>query len=71
MTYKEETFVLDTLKELKEEVHENNVMLKDIIKAINSFIQNHNNENQQDFFMNILANMISNNIDFNNKFNNK
>lgn len=38
MTYKEETFVLDTLKELKEEVHENNIMLKDIINVINFFI---------------------------------
>lgn len=38
MTYKEETFVLDTLKELKEEIHENNIMLKDIINVINFFI---------------------------------
>lgn len=48
MTYKEETYVLDTLKELKErirdmpieqlvrETHENNIMLKQIIKVINA-----------------------------------
>ena len=76
MTYKEETYVLDTLKELKsfinnpkieqliKETHENNIMLKEIIKAINAYILNHNNENQNDFCMNVLANLISNNVDF-------
>ena len=45
MTYKEETYVLDTLKEIQEfirsptykqhikEVHENNIMLKQIISS--------------------------------------
>ena len=76
MTYKEETYVLDTLKEVKsfinnpkieqliKETHENNIMLKEIIKAINTYILNHNNENQNDFCMNVLANLISNNVDF-------
>ena len=50
MTYKEESYVLDTLKELKsfiknpkieqliKETHENNIMLKEIIRAINTYI---------------------------------
>lgn len=50
MTYEEETYVLDTLKELQEkirdipieqlirETHENNIMLKQIIKVINTWI---------------------------------
>ena len=57
MKYNEETYVLDTLKELKSfinnpkieqlirETHENNIMLKEIIRAINAYILNHNNEN--------------------------
>ena len=76
MKYNEETYILDTLKELKsfinspkmeqliKETHENNIMLKEIIKAINAYILNHNNENQNDFCMNVLANLISNNVDF-------
>lgn len=42
------------------EVHENNIMLNQIIKFINSWIQNSNNENMNDFNMNILANLIGN-----------
>ena len=80
MTYKEETFVLDTLKELKEfirsptlkqhikEVHENNVMLKQICKVINTYIARHRNENEDDFERNVLANLISSGLDFNKLF---
>ena len=54
MTYTEESYVLDTLKELKEkirgmpleqlirEIHENNMMLKQIIKVINTWLSHHN-----------------------------
>lgn len=71
MTYKEETYVLDTLKELQErirdmpieqlvrETHENNIMLKQIIKVINTWFDHHNQENENDFDRNVLANMIS------------
>lgn len=74
MTYKEETFVLNTLKEIREhirspeykqlikETHENNIMLKEIIRFINTYLSNHNNENDNDFFRNVLANLISNGI---------
>lgn len=76
MTYKEETYVLDTLKELQEkirdipleqlikETHENNIMLKQIIKVINHYISRANSENENDFARNILANLISGNLDF-------
>ena len=71
MTYEEESYVLDTLKELQEkirdmpleqlikETHENNIMLKQIIKAINTWLSHHNQENSNDFDRNVLANMIS------------
>ena len=54
MTYKEETYVLDTLKEIQEtirspefkqlikETHENNIMLRQIIKVINIWFAHHN-----------------------------
>ena len=77
MSYKEETYVLNTLKELKErirdmpdlevlvkEVHENNIMLKNIIKYINTTIAHHNQENSNDFDRNVLANIISSGLDF-------
>ena len=75
MTYKEESYVLDTLKELKElirsptftqlvrETHENNIMLKQIIKVINTWIKHHPQENANDFNMNVIANLISNIFD--------
>ena len=74
MKYSEESYVLDTLKEIQEtirsptykqlikETHENNIMLKEIIKVINTYLSNHNNENDNDFFRNVLANLISNGI---------
>lgn len=75
MTRKEEDYVLDTLEELQDtirsptfkqllkETHENNIMLKQIIKVINTYVANHHNENDDDFVRNILANLISNKID--------
>ena len=80
MTYKEESYILDTLKELKEkirdmsieqlicETHENNIMLKQIIKVVNTWFAHHNQENENDFDRNVLANMISSVIDFNKIF---
>jgi hypothetical protein len=77
MTYKEETYVLDTLKEIQEfirnptlkqlikETHENNIMLKQIIKVINTWIKHHPQENANDFNMNVIANLISNGLNFN------
>lgn len=73
MSYSEETYVLDTLKELQEkirdmpnlellakEVHENNIMLKQIIKVINTWFAHHNQENDNDFDRNVMANLVSN-----------
>ena len=55
MTYREETYLLET-------VRENNKMLKEIIKYINYTISQASDENMDDFGRNILANLISNNI---------
>jgi len=82
MTYEEETYVLDTLKKLKNkirdmpieqlirETHENNIMLKQIIKVINTWFSHHNQENEDDFNRNVMANIVSNIIDINKLFKN-
>lgn len=74
MTYKEETFVLNTLKELKEfirsptykqllrETHENNIMLKKLLAIEYARLRNHNKENEDDFDRNVLANVLSETI---------
>ena len=80
MTYKEETYILDTLKEMQEtirnpefkklikETHENNIMLRQIIKVINTWFIYHNQENDNDFNRNVIANLVSNIFDFNKIF---
>ena len=80
MTHKEESYVLDTLlevqdfirsptiKQLIKETHENNIMLKQIIKVINTYLARHHQENEDDFNRNVLANLISNGIDINKLF---
>lgn len=77
MTYREEECVLDILLELQEtvrssefkqlirETHENNKMLKQIIKVINTYLSRHHQENEDDFIRNIIANQISNVMDIN------
>ena len=80
MTYKEETYVLDTLKEIQEtirspefkqlirEIHENNIMLRQIIRVINTWIKHYPQENANDFNMNVITNLISSGFDFNKIF---
>ena len=80
MTYKEESYVLDTLKQIQEtiissefkqlikETHDNNIMLQQIIKVINTWFTHHNQENDNDFNRNVMANLVSNIFDFNKIF---
>ena len=49
----------DEEKQLLKEVHENNIMLRSIIKYLNAQLRT---KEQKDFFMNIVANIIGNNI---------
>lgn len=64
MTYDEETYLLNTITRIRNETHENNIMLKQIIKVINTYIAHHNQENSNDFDRNVLANLISSGLDF-------
>ena len=63
MTYDEETVLLDSIQQIKEETHLNNLMLCDICEVINRYLANHNSENEDDFGRNVLANLLSGLVD--------
>ena len=59
MTRKDEDYLFESLEQIKEETHLNNLMLQDICSAINTYLANHRRENEEDFGRNVLANLIS------------
>ena len=63
MTYREERYVLDSIREIRREIHENNLMLSDICNVVNVYLANHYRENEEDFGRNVLANLISSVVD--------
>ena len=63
MTYQEESYILDSVNQIKHTVHQNSIMLEDICKVINTYLANHNKENEEDFGRNVLANLLSGSID--------
>ena len=60
MTHREETYLLNTVKELKKTVDENNKMLRYIIRYINHNIYKEPSKEFQDFGRNVFANILSN-----------
>ena len=68
MNYDEEDYILDSIEQIRKETHENNVMLRQIIKVINTYLARHHQENEDDFNRNVLANLISSTIDINKLF---
>ena len=65
MTRKEEKFLFSDIVVMKHLIHENNLMLRDICAVINTYLANHNQENENDFSRNVLANLISSRFDIN------
>ena len=63
MTYKEESYLLDSITQVKAEVHQNNLMLKDLCNVVNVYLANHHKENEEDFGRNVLANLLSNMVE--------
>lgn len=63
MNRKEENYALDLLERIRDETHENNIMLKQICKVINIWLQNYVGKNENDFGRNVLANLVSNIFD--------
>lgn len=82
MTHREENFLLDSVEDIRKtlsstqysqlikETHENNLMLKYIVRVLNYYLANASTENENDFGRNILANLVSNTLDLT-KFNRK
>ena len=63
MTYDEESYILDSIIQIKAEVHHNNQMLSQLCSVVNMYLVNHYKENEDGFGRNILANLISQFID--------
>ena len=63
MTYDEESYILDSIVQIKAEVQHNNQMLSQLCSVVNMYLANHNRENEDDFGRNILANVISQFLD--------
>ena len=63
MTKNDENYLFRLIERIRDETHENNIMLKQICKIINQYFANYENENENDFNRNVLANLISNLID--------
>ena len=63
MTRRQENKLTEILDDLCSEVHENNIMLRQIVKVINVYLARHHQENDDDFNRNVLANMVSNVMD--------
>lgn len=59
MTREDEHYIFETLDRIRYEAHENNLMLKQICNVINTYLANHQRENEEDFGRNVLANLIS------------
>ena len=59
MTYDEESYILDSIEQIKLETHENNLMLSQLCSVVNTWLSRHHQENEDDFERNILANLIS------------
>ena len=71
MTYDEESYILDSITQIKAEVCQNNMMLKDLCHVVNVYLANHHQENEDDFGRNVLANLISSSIDIGSLFRKK
>ena len=59
MTYDEESYILDSIAQIKAETHENNIMLSQLCSVVNVYLTNHHQENEDDFGRNVLANIVS------------
>ena len=59
MTYKEESYVLDNIKQIAKETHENNVMLRQICSYIRYAYSHRPSDEQNAFEQNVFANIVS------------
>lgn len=63
MTYKEETYLLDNIRQTARETHENNMMLRQICSYIKYAYSQRPNDEDKAFEQNVLANIMSEILD--------
>lgn len=63
MTYKEESYVLDVIRQIADETHENNIMLRQICAYIRYVYGQRPNDKSSAFEQNVLANIVSELLD--------
>ena len=65
MSNSDTDYIIEQLQIIRRETHENNIMLKSIIRYLTMEAANADNENINDFGRNVFANLISGMIDIN------
>lgn len=70
MNRRDEDYLFECVEEIMRKTHENSVllmenndMLRQIIHVVNTYLANHDKENEDDFGRNVLANIVSNILD--------
>jgi hypothetical protein len=63
MTARDEEYLLESIEQIRHEVHRNYQMLYGVCDAVNVYLARHSQENEDDFMRNVLANLISSGID--------
>jgi hypothetical protein len=63
MMTRKEKYILDAIDGIRQDVYENNMMLRQICEVVNTHLARHHQENEDDFIRNILANLISSGVD--------
>lgn len=59
MTRREERKLFEKIYALYDVVHENNKMLRQLVRVVNTYLSRHHQENEDDFNRNVMANMVS------------
>ena len=59
MTRREERKLFEKIDALYDVVHENNKMLRQLVRVVNTYLSRHHQENEDDFNRNVMANMVS------------
>ena len=59
MTARDEEYLLESIEQIRHEVHRNYQMLCGVCDAVNVYLASHHQENEDDFRRNVLANLVS------------
>jgi hypothetical protein len=59
MTARDEEYLLESIEQIRHEVHRNYQMLCGVCDVVNMYLGRHHQENEDDFGRNVLANIVS------------